>query len=98
MKCSRLLRFGSRPSVKLLKAVIGISLLFVSQLVWLLSSGSDYFLSAAPGAGEDVGTGRSEFQISAATFHVPPRCFFQTIRYFPWSLVGLPLTSFAVNS
>src|SRR5437588_3820407 len=24
MKCSRLLRFGSRPSVKLLKAVIGI--------------------------------------------------------------------------
>src|SRR6266446_4662098 len=27
MKCSRLLRFGSRPSVKLLKAVIGIGLL-----------------------------------------------------------------------
>src|SRR5882762_1635976 len=30
-KCSRLLRFGSRPSVKLLKAVIGIGLSFVSQ-------------------------------------------------------------------
>src|SRR6266576_5743575 len=27
MKCSRFLRFGSRPSVKLLKAVIGIGLL-----------------------------------------------------------------------
>src|SRR5690349_15870403 len=32
-KCSRLLRFGSRPSVKLLKAVIGIAVPFVSQLL-----------------------------------------------------------------
>ncbi|TMH67175.1 MAG: hypothetical protein E6H48_09385 [Betaproteobacteria bacterium] len=30
-KCSRLLRLGSRPSVKLLKAVIGTGLSFVSQ-------------------------------------------------------------------
>src|SRR5688500_12915848 len=31
-KCSRLLRLGSRPSVKLLKAVIGMGLLFESTL------------------------------------------------------------------
>src|SRR6266480_1776689 len=36
MKCSRLLRFDSRPSVKLLKAVIGICPRIVCQLVWLL--------------------------------------------------------------
>src|SRR6266446_2377822 len=56
MKCSRLLRFGSKPSVKLLKAVIGICSPIVCQLLRLLPSGSDYFFS--PGA-----TGRSEFQI-----------------------------------
>src|SRR6266702_4801322 len=40
MKCSRLLRFGSRPSVKLLKAVIGICPPIVCQLLWLVPSGS----------------------------------------------------------
>src|SRR6266487_6958440 len=40
MKCSRLLRFGLRPSVKLLKAVIGISPPIVCQLLWLPPSGS----------------------------------------------------------
>src|SRR5206468_11986363 len=97
MKCSRLLRPGSRPSVKLLKTLIGICLLFVSQLV-IPSSGSDYFLSAAPGAGEDVGTGRSEFQISTITFHVPLACFLKSSTYLPRSLTGLPLTSVIVSS
>src|SRR6266513_1992216 len=35
MKCSRLLRFASRPSVKLLKAVIGIRVPIGCQLLWL---------------------------------------------------------------
>src|SRR5438094_5517431 len=36
MKCSRLLRFGSMPSVKLLKAVIGISPPLLSDVGKLL--------------------------------------------------------------
>src|SRR5438876_10786039 len=35
MKCSRLLRFGSSPSVKLLKAVIGICSTIMCQVLWL---------------------------------------------------------------
>src|SRR5437773_6707048 len=57
-----------------------------------------YFLSAAPGAGEDVGTGRSEFQISTITFHVPLACFLKSSTYLPRSLTGLPLTSVIVSS
>src|SRR5712691_10731947 len=95
MKCSRLLRFGSRPSVKLLKAVIGIRPRIVCQLLWLLhparnsQCGSHYFFSGAAGAD----AGRSEFQISATTFHVPSACFLKISTYLPRSLTGLPLAS-----
>src|SRR6266567_7016783 len=98
MKCSRLLRFGSSPSVKLLKAVIGICPPFVCQLLWLPPSGSKcqcgshYFFSGVAGAA------KSEFQISAPHFHFPSACFSQTSTYLPRSLTGLPLASFIVSS
>src|SRR6266446_2385297 len=86
MKCSRLLRFGSRPSVKLLKVVIGISLLYCQ------TSGDSYFFSNGAGAG------RSEFQMSVPHFHLPSACFSQTSTYLPRSLTGFPLASFIVSS
>src|SRR6266516_705277 len=98
MKCLRLLRFGSRPSVKLLKAVIGICSPIVCQFLWLPLSGSQcqcgshYFFSAGADAG------RSEFQISATTFHVPSTCFLKISTYLPRSLTGLPLASVIVSS
>src|SRR5258708_121273 len=80
MKCSRLLRFASRPSVKLLKAVIGI---FVNG-----QRHSHYFFSAAPGAGEVAGcAGRSELNMSVPTFHFPLAFFSQTSQYLPLSLL-----------
>src|SRR6266480_5755694 len=94
MKCSRLLRFDSRPSVKLLKAVIGICPRIVCQLVWLLRPALDYFFSGAAGAD----AGRSEFQISATTFHVLSACFLKISMYLPRSLTGLPLASVIVSS
>ena len=36
--------------------------------------------------------------MSAAHFQFPSVCFSQTSRYFPRSLIGLPLASFIVNS
>src|SRR5437660_12771096 len=51
MKCSRLLRLGSRPSLKLLKAVIGICSPFVCQLRWLPQSGIGLFLLGSCGRG-----------------------------------------------
>src|SRR6266545_1075282 len=51
-----------------------------------------YFFSAV------VIGGRSEFHMSAAHFQFPSVCFSQTSRYFPRSLIGLPLASFIVNS
>src|SRR5438270_9931554 len=52
------------------------------------SSRADYFFSADPGAGEDAGVaGKSELSMSAATFHLPSACFFQTSQYLPVSLV-----------
>ena len=36
--------------------------------------------------------------MSAAHFQFPSACFSQTSRYFPRSLIGLPLASFIVNS
>src|SRR6516225_7440336 len=53
-----------------------------------------YFLSE--GAGAEAA--RSEFHISARHFQFPSVCFSQTSRYFPRSLIGLPLVSFIVNS
>src|SRR6476469_3435725 len=41
---------------------------------------------------------RSEFHMSAAHFQFPSVCFSQTSRYFPRSLIGLPLASFFVSS
>src|SRR6476620_12708651 len=54
----------------------------------------DYFFSGAA----DAEAARSEFHISAAHFQFPSLCFSQTSRYFPRSLIGLPLASFIVNS
>src|SRR5437588_7278247 len=53
------------------------------------SSRWDYFFSGAAGAD----AGRSEFQISATTFHVPSACFLKISTYFPLSLTNLPLAS-----
>src|SRR2546423_15435692 len=53
-----------------------------------------YFVSAG-GAGE---AGRSEFQVSVPHFHFPSACFSQTSTYLPFSVAGLPLASFMVNS
>src|SRR5438132_9833286 len=52
-------------------------------------SGSDYFFSGAAGASEDDAgvAGKSELNMSAATFHLPSACFFQTSQYLPVSLV-----------
>ena len=36
--------------------------------------------------------------MSARHFQFPSVCFSQTSRYFPRSLIGLPLASFIVNS
>src|SRR4029077_20111232 len=54
----------------------------------------DYFFSGAA----DAEVARSEFHISAAHFQFPSVCFSQTSRYFPRSSIGLPLSSFIVNS
>src|SRR5207244_12334856 len=62
-----------------------MSSFFESMIVWF------YFFSGD-------GNGRSEFQISAATFHFPSACFFQTSTYLPRSLIGLPLASLMVIS
>ena len=64
--------------------------------LWLPRSGSDYFFSEAGAAGADAG--RSEFQISATTFHVPSACFLKISTYLPRSLTGLPLASVIVSS
>src|SRR5262245_24186148 len=49
-------------------------------------------------AGADADAGRSEFHMSARHFQFPSACFSHTSRYFPRSLMGLPLASFIVNS
>src|SRR6185369_7468021 len=43
-------------------------------------------------------TGRSELNISATHFQLPSACFFHTSKYFPLSVIGLPLSSFSLNS
>src|SRR5436190_6474650 len=48
------------------------------------------------GAGAEAA--RSEFHMSARHFQFPSLCFSQTSRYFPRSLIGLPLASFIANS
>src|SRR6478736_1788681 len=55
---------------------------------------SHYFFSRGTGAE----AARSEFHMSARHFQFPSVCFSQTSRYFPRSLIGLPLASFIVNS
>src|SRR5205814_5714076 len=57
-----------------------------------------YFLSSAPGAGELLPAGRSEFQVSVPHFHFPSAFFSQTSTYLPRSLTGFPLASFMVSS
>jgi len=53
-----------------------------------------YFFSDGAGAF----AGRSEFQISATTFHVPSACFLKISTYLPRSLASLPLASVIVSS
>jgi hypothetical protein len=64
-----------------------------AQLLLSASAARTYFFSAAPGAGELLAAGRSEFQMSVPHFHVPP-FFSQTSQYLPRSFVP----SFMVNS
>src|SRR5262249_5583250 len=53
-------------------------------LVFLSDS---YFFSAVPGTGDVAAAGKSELNISVATFHLPSAFFFQTSQYLPRSLV-----------
>ena len=52
---------------------------------------ADYFVGGG-------GIGTSELNMSAMDFQVPSACFFQTVRYLPRSLVGLPAASFIPSS
>jgi hypothetical protein len=53
-----------------------------------LFSGAIYFLSAAPGAGEDADcAGKSELNASIPTFHFPSAFFCHTSQYLPLSLL-----------
>src|SRR6266496_1289521 len=47
---------------------------------------------------DGAGAGRSEFQISTITFHVPSACFLKISTYLPRSLTGLPMASVIVSS
>ena len=48
-----------------------------------------YFFCVVPSAADEgaPGTGKSELNMSALTFHLPSACFFQTSQYLPLSSV-----------
>src|SRR5438874_5205433 len=72
--------------------------LIIAVVDGLRSVTRGYFLSSAPGAGELLPAGRSEFQVSVPHFHFPSAFFSQTSTYLPRSLTGFPLASFMVSS
>ena len=54
-----------------------------------------YFLT---GNGDTGVGGKSELNISTATFHPPSACFFQISTYFPLSVTGTPFGQFTVKT
>jgi hypothetical protein len=51
-------------------------------------------LTGATGAGG--GGTASALKMSSITFHSPPRCFFHTVTYLPFSVIGAPAALFTV--